>query len=135
MSRLRRTGTGDLRPPHLGPYPDTTFQIRGPHRTCPGTSSSGTALFSSPLEEEQQLGVPVVGRERPAVAEDDGLSGAPVLVVDLDAVGGGDGGHGSSSGGAGAGCRASGARRPPRRGRRRQSRNVPGRASWRAGSE
>src|SRR3954453_18201330 len=49
MSRLRRTGTGDLRPPYLGPYPDTTSQIRGPHLTCPGTSSSGTALFSSPL--------------------------------------------------------------------------------------
>src|SRR3954454_1434675 len=49
MSRLRRTGTGDRRPPHLGPYPDTTFQLWGPDLTCPGTSSSGTAWFSSPL--------------------------------------------------------------------------------------
>src|SRR4051812_44373026 len=49
MSRLRRTETGDLRPPHLGRYPDTTFQIWGPHLTCPGTSSSGTALFSTLL--------------------------------------------------------------------------------------
>src|SRR5436305_6820721 len=36
------------------------------------------------LEKEQHLRIPVVGRERPAVAEDDGLSAAPVLVVDLD---------------------------------------------------
>ena len=45
------------------------------------------------LEEEQHLVVPVVGGERPAVAEDDGLAGTPVLVEDLDAVFGGDGGH------------------------------------------
>src|SRR5881397_1377479 len=51
MSRLRRAGTGDLRPPHLGPYPDTTFQIWEPHLTCPGTSSPGTALFSSLLDQ------------------------------------------------------------------------------------
>ena len=54
MSRLRRTGTGNLRPPHLGPYPDTTFQIWAPHLTCPGTSSSGTALFSSLLDARPQ---------------------------------------------------------------------------------
>src|SRR4051812_4919555 len=62
MSRLRRTGTGDLRPPYLGPYPDTTSQIRGPHLTCPGTSSSGTALFSSPLDDP----VAALGGERRA---------------------------------------------------------------------
>jgi hypothetical protein len=32
-----------------------------------------------PLEEEQHLGVPVVGRKRPAMAEDDRLARAPVL--------------------------------------------------------
>jgi hypothetical protein len=46
------------------------------------------------LQEEHQLGVPVVRRERPAVAEHDRLAAAPVLVVDLDAVGRGDGAHG-----------------------------------------
>src|SRR5215468_7629480 len=33
-----------------------------------------------------QLVVPGVGVERPAMAEDDGLAGAPVLVVDLSAL-------------------------------------------------
>lgn len=37
-------------------------------------------------EEEQHLGVPVVGAQRPAVVEHDGLSGAPILVEDLRAV-------------------------------------------------
>jgi hypothetical protein len=45
------------------------------------------------LEKEQHLGVPVVGRQRPAVAEHDGLTLAPVLVEDLDAVFGCDCGH------------------------------------------
>ncbi len=45
------------------------------------------------LEEEQHLRVPVVGRQRPAVAEHDGLTRAPVLVEDLDAVLGGDRAH------------------------------------------
>src|SRR5436190_15358967 len=35
-------------------------------------------------EEKKHLRVPVVGRQRPAVAEDDGLSFAPVLVIDVD---------------------------------------------------
>ena len=35
------------------------------------------------IEEEQHLRVPVVGRQRPAVAEHDGLTLAPVLVEDL----------------------------------------------------
>src|SRR6266498_4892991 len=39
------------------------------------------------LEEEQHLCVPVIGRQRPAVAEHDGLTFAPVLVVDLDVFG------------------------------------------------
>src|SRR5438445_2460636 len=36
------------------------------------------------FEEEQHLRVPVIGRQRPAVAKDDGLSFAPVLVIDID---------------------------------------------------
>ena len=31
-------------------------------------------------EEEQHLRIPIIGRERPAVAEHDGLTRAPVLV-------------------------------------------------------
>src|SRR5208282_527788 len=40
------------------------------------------------IEEEQHLGVPIVGRQRPTMAEDDGLTFAPVLVVDLYPVAG-----------------------------------------------
>ena len=47
------------------------------------------------VEKEHHLGVPVVGRQRPAVAEDDGLALAPVLVEDLDAVLGRDERHDS----------------------------------------
>src|SRR5216117_2237811 len=36
------------------------------------------------VEEEQHLRVPVIGRQRPAVAEDDGLSFTPVLIIDVD---------------------------------------------------
>ena len=47
-------------------------------------------------DEEEHLGIPVVGAQRPAVVEDDwlGALGAPVLVEDLDAILGGNGGHG-----------------------------------------
>src|SRR5262249_45903071 len=38
------------------------------------------------LDEEQHLGVPVVGAERPAMMEDNRLALAPVLVEDLSAV-------------------------------------------------
>src|SRR5512133_3256070 len=38
------------------------------------------------LEEEQHLGVPVIGRQGPAVAEHDGLTASPVLVEDLRAI-------------------------------------------------
>ena len=38
------------------------------------------------VAEEHHLRVPVVRRQRPAMAEHDGLTGAPVLVVDLGAV-------------------------------------------------
>ena len=44
-----------------------------------------------------ELVVPGVGAQRPAVAEDDGLPPAPVLVEDADAVFGGDKGHGMVS--------------------------------------
>src|SRR5208337_1172455 len=44
-------------------------------------------------EEEEHLRVPIVRRERPAMAEHDGLTRAPVLVEDLDAVRGGDRRH------------------------------------------
>src|SRR5262245_40616106 len=47
------------------------------------------------IEEEKHLRVPIVGRQRPAMAEDDGLARAPILVEDLDAVLGGDDGHGA----------------------------------------
>src|SRR6476660_1406868 len=46
------------------------------------------------LEEEQHLRVPIIGRQRPPMAEHDGLTLAPVLVEDLDAVFGRDGRHG-----------------------------------------
>src|SRR3989449_11473101 len=36
------------------------------------------------LAEEQHLRVPIIGRQRPAVAEHDGLTFAPVLVIDVD---------------------------------------------------
>ena len=45
------------------------------------------------IEEEQHLRVPVIGRQRPAMAEHDGLTFAPVLVEDLNAVLGCDRAH------------------------------------------
>jgi hypothetical protein len=45
------------------------------------------------LAEEEHLGVPVVSAEGPTVAENDGLTCAPVFVENLDAVFGGDGAH------------------------------------------
>src|SRR5262249_35201926 len=38
------------------------------------------------IEKEQHLGVPVIGRERPTVAEHDGLTLAPVFVKNFNAV-------------------------------------------------
>src|SRR6266404_3826922 len=46
------------------------------------------------LEEEQHLRVPVIGRQRPAMAEYDRLTFPPVLVEDLNAVFCHDHGHG-----------------------------------------
>jgi hypothetical protein len=47
----------------------------------------------SPRREEEHLRIPVVRAERPAVTEDHRLSAAPVLVIDLRPVFGGDGAH------------------------------------------
>jgi hypothetical protein len=38
------------------------------------------------IEEEQHLRIPVIGRQRPTMAEDDGLAFAPILIINLDAV-------------------------------------------------
>src|SRR5437588_4846901 len=38
------------------------------------------------VEEEQHLCVPIIGRQRPAVAENNGLTFAPVFVIDLRSV-------------------------------------------------
>jgi hypothetical protein len=38
------------------------------------------------LEKEDHLRIPVIGRQRPAVTENDGLTFAPILVVDGHAV-------------------------------------------------
>src|ERR1700747_983147 len=35
------------------------------------------------IEEEQHLRIPIIGRQRPTMTEDDGLTFAPVLIVDL----------------------------------------------------
>src|SRR5262245_15754344 len=44
-------------------------------------------------EEEEHLGVPIVCRERPSVTKHDGLSLAPVLVVNLRSIFRGDRTH------------------------------------------
>ena len=46
------------------------------------------------MQEEEHLGVPVVGRQGPPVTEDDRLTGAPVLEEDLGSVLGRELGHG-----------------------------------------
>src|ERR1700736_3556528 len=48
------------------------------------------------MQEEQQLRVPIIGRQRPAMAEHNWLARTPVLVEDLGAVLGGEGGHADS---------------------------------------
>ena len=40
------------------------------------------------IEEEQHLGVPIIGRQRPIVTEHDRLPVAPILVDDFHAIGG-----------------------------------------------
>ena len=59
-----------------------------PRRSC--------AMQRKPLRcEVEHLRLPGVRAQRPAVAEADDRAGAPVLVVDLRAVLGGEGAHGS----------------------------------------
>src|SRR5712691_10435397 len=58
------------------------------------TGLGGTAMSASVvgydaiavLEEEQHLRVPIIRRQRPAVAEHNGLTFAPVLVINLGSV-------------------------------------------------
>src|SRR5437879_2637511 len=63
----------------------------------PGLAGSATAATVmgdgaiAPGGHEERLVVPGVGSERPAMAEDDGLPGAPVLVKNRRAVLGGHG--------------------------------------------
>jgi hypothetical protein len=75
----------------------------GDLRRAPVAAAVGGDDAVALVEEVEQLRVPVVGREGPAVVEDDGLGvgAAPVLVVDLRAVFGGDVGHDRSSGSCG----------------------------------
>src|ERR1019366_2710097 len=58
------------------------------------TGLGGTAMSApvvgdgaiAAVKEEQHLGVPIIGRQRPAVAKHDGLTFAPVLVLDLSPI-------------------------------------------------
>src|SRR3982074_138429 len=57
------------------------------HLSGPAMASAVMRYYAiAVLEEEQHLRVPVIGRQRPAMAEHNGLTFAPVLVVDLNAV-------------------------------------------------
>src|SRR6476469_2832292 len=54
-----------------------------------GTTMAAAIMGDDPIalaKEEQQLSIPIVCRERPAVAEHDGLSLTPILVENFDAV-------------------------------------------------
>src|SRR5437016_5454808 len=52
-------------------------------RTAVASSVMGDDAIAV-FEEEQHLRVPVIGRKRPAVAEDEGLSFAPIFIIDID---------------------------------------------------
>src|SRR5438270_7843171 len=56
-------------------------RLGGPAVASPVMGDDAIALF----EEEQHLRVPVIGRERPAMTENYGLSLAPILIIDVDA--------------------------------------------------
>src|SRR5213078_3072901 len=79
-------------------------------------------------EKEEHLSVPIVRRERPAMAEHDGLTRTPVLVENIGAVPGGDRGHVLDPFG-GVGSRASLEERSPRSGMRNPQRSAVSR--WR----
>ena len=49
MSRLRRTGSGDLVTPHLAMDVQSMYKMWGHQLIPPGTSSFGTAYFSTLL--------------------------------------------------------------------------------------
>jgi len=58
---------------------------------------AATIMSNTPIAVGRQIDhlvFPSIAVERPAVAEDDGLSRAPILVVDFCAVFGGDRAHG-----------------------------------------
>src|SRR5438874_7100260 len=55
-------------------------RLGGPTVASPVMGDDAIALF----EEEQHLRVPVIGRQRPTMAEDDGLSFAPIFIIDVD---------------------------------------------------
>ena len=62
----------------------------------PGPASASPIVEHGPIPmggNEVGWSVPGVRGQRPPVAEDHGLAGAPVLEEDVDAVGGGDNGH------------------------------------------
>ena len=62
-----------------------------------GRAAMATAVMGDDavamIEEEQQLRGPIIGRQRPAMAEHDRLARTPVLVEDLRAVLGGERRH------------------------------------------
>src|SRR5438477_4217459 len=55
-------------------------RLGGPAVASSVMGDDAIALF----EEEQHLRVPVIGRQRPTMAEDDGLSFAPIFIIDVD---------------------------------------------------
>ena len=73
---------------HVVPVAD----LARPAVAAPVVGDDAVAL----LDEEEHLGVPVVGAQRPAVVEHDrlGVLRAPVLVEDVGVVLGGDEAHG-----------------------------------------
>src|SRR5438270_9868170 len=54
--------------------------LGGPAVTSSIMSNDAIAV----IQKEQHLRVPVIARKRPAVAEDDGLSFAPIFIIDVD---------------------------------------------------
>src|SRR5258708_37499035 len=60
----------------------TVARLRGP-AVAPAIMSYDAIAV---IQEEHHLRVPVIGRQRPPVAEYDGLSLAPVLLEDLNAI-------------------------------------------------
>src|SRR5260221_5793078 len=63
--------------------------LGGPAMAAPVVGDQAEAF----AKEEQHLRVPIIGRQRPAVAKHDGLPLSPVLIVNLRAVFGSDSAH------------------------------------------